>query len=243
MSYIDIYNKRLNRYGLDYFSRLQSQRETNFEKELLKSSGRIDFMYDGQVHPGIMLRYKQDETETLQYLLTRTSLKLPNGTIIEVSNDFDEVKRWMIYYLQEIKGSGYNKYIILKMTHTIKWEDRDGIKREAFVYMYGQEDNMLKDEIRSRSRMDTIYTENLKMSFFVTPLNEHIRRDDYFELSQGNLKEAYRVTGYDVLSTPGVEFVTVDPVYLRDHSSDPIKQKEDKDTDFFWLEGGINGGT
>jgi len=56
---------------------------------------------------------------------------------------------------------------------------------------------MLKDEIRSRSRMDTIYAENLKLSFMVIPVNENIQKDDYFEIGEGKLKEAYRVTGYD----------------------------------------------
>jgi hypothetical protein len=82
--------------------------------------------------------------------------------------------------------------------------------------MYGQQDNMLKDELRSRSRMDTLYTENLKTSFFIMPLNEKIRKDDYLEVGEGALREAYRVTGYDIQSTPGVEYVTVDPVYIRD---------------------------
>jgi hypothetical protein len=41
---------------------------------------------------------------------------------------------------------------------------------------------MLKDELRSRSRMDTLYTENLKMSFFVMLTNEFLRRDDYLEI-------------------------------------------------------------
>jgi hypothetical protein len=56
---------------------------------------------------------------------------------------------------------------------------------------------MLKDEIRSRSRMDTIYSENLKLSFMVIPTNGDLRKDDYFEIGEDNLLEAYRVTGYD----------------------------------------------
>ena len=48
------------------------------------------------------------------------------------------------------------------MTHYITWKDREGLWRTSWAYMYGQQDNMLKDEIRSRSRMDTIYAENLK---------------------------------------------------------------------------------
>ena len=107
--------------------------------------------------------------------------------------------------------------------------------------MYGQEDNMLKNEIRSRSRMDTIYEENLKLSFFVMPTTPYLKIDDYFIIGEKPLQEYYRVTGYDIQSTPGVEFVSVDPQYLRDHSDPPIQTAEDNDDDFYWLNrGGSN---
>jgi len=70
--------------------------------------------------------------------------------------------------------------------------------RNSWAYMYGQENNMLKDELQSRSRMDTRYTENLKLSFFVMPTNPYIRKDDYLEVGEGLLQESYRVTGYDI---------------------------------------------
>jgi hypothetical protein len=58
------------------------------------------------------------------------------------------------------------------------------------------------------------------------------------EVGEGALKEGYRVTGYDIQSTPGVEYVTVDPVYLRD-SSAPYEAKEDDDpAALYWLNGG-----
>ena len=121
------------------------------------------------------------------------------------------------------------------MTHFITWVDRNKKQRSSWAYMYGQEDNMLKDEIRSRSRSEVLYSENLKMSFFVMPTTEFIRKDDYIEIGEGVLKEAYRVTGYDIQSTPGVEYVTVDPIYLFDHSPAPERAPEDKADDFYWL--------
>jgi hypothetical protein len=98
-------------------------------------------------------------------------LDIPNGTILELLDKNNVKQPWMIYYLENIKASGYNRYIVLKMTHMLKWIARDGSTKSAWAYMYGQEDNMLKDEIRSRSRMDTLYAENLKSSFFVMPKN------------------------------------------------------------------------
>jgi hypothetical protein len=97
---------------------------------------------------------------------------------------------------------------------------------------------MLKDEIRSRSRTDAIYAENLKSSFLILPTNEFIRKDDYIEIGEGALKEAYVVTGYDINSTPGVEYVTIDPVYIRDKSPVPEQTDNDNPADLYWLNGG-----
>lgn len=236
--YEDVYLKRLNRYGYDYQSRVQAQREREFESKLLKSVYRVDFEYMGKTHPATLERYKQDETELMQYLLTKVSLNLPNGTILMIPDKDLVPQPWLVYWLESIKASGYNRYIVLRMTHYITWRDRKGFTRHSWCYMYGQEDNMLKDELRSRSRMDTLYTENLKMSFFVMPTTEFIRKDDYLEIGEGGLKEAYRVTGYDIQSTPGVEYVTVDPVYLRDQSAPPEQKPGDDPDDFYWLNGG-----
>ena len=239
MSYFeDVYLKRLNRYGYDYQSRIQAQREEVFEGLLLKSIYRVDFVYEDEMHPGLLERYKQDETETMQYLLTRVGLNMPNGTLLMIPDKDMKEQPWLVYWLESIKSSGYNRYIVLKMTHFITWRDRSNIERSTWCYLYGQEDNMLKDEIRSRSRSDAIYAENLKSSFFVCPTNEFIRKDDYIEIGIDALKEGYRVTGYDIISTPGVEYVTIDPVYLRDHSVPPVQKEEDDPAKFFWLNGG-----
>lgn len=239
MSYFEeVYLKRLNRYGYDYQSRIQAKREENFENLLLKSVYRVDFLFQCEMHPGLLERYKQNEIELMQYLLTRTSLDLPNGTILMIP-DKDGVERpWMIYWLESIKSSGYNKYIVLKLTHYITWSDRTGVQRNSWCYLYGQQDNMLKEELKSRSRADTVYNENLKSSFFILPTNVHIRKDDYLEIGEGPLKEAYRVTGLDIQSTPGVEYVTIDPVYIYDNSPAPEQKETDNPEEFFWLNGG-----
>ena len=234
----DIYKKRVNRYGLDYQSRIQREREELFDLYLLKTIYRVDFLFEDEEVAGSLEKYKQDETQTLQDLLTKTNVNMPNGTILMIP-DKDKIKKpWLVYYLEDIKASGYNRYIVLKMTHYLTWTARDGSQQESWAYMYGQEDNMLKDEIRSRSRMDTIYAENLKMSFFVMPTTPKIKKDDYLEIGTGELKEQYRVTGYDIQSTPGVEYVTVDPTYEYDLTPAPQQQPGDSEDEFFWLNGG-----
>jgi len=44
----------------------------------------VDFVYKDEMHPGLLERYKQDETETMQYLLTRVGLNMPSGTVLMI---------------------------------------------------------------------------------------------------------------------------------------------------------------
>ena len=242
MSYYDIYQKRLNRFGNDYWARMQGEREYNFDLYLLKSVYRVDFLYNDELHPGVLEKNKQDNSEVRQQLLTKIDLNIPNGTILDIPDKDGLNQKWMVYFLDEIKASGYNKYIVLKMTHYLTWYN-NGQEFNQWAYFYGQEDNMLKDEIRSRSRMDTIYSENLKSSFFITTLNQNIKKDSYFIVGEDPFQEYYRVTGLDIQSTPGVAIVTVDPIYQYDLSAPPSKQIGDNDEDFFWFNGGITDGT
>ena len=236
--YEDVYLKRLNHYGVDWQSRIQGQREENFRRQLMKSVYYVECNYDGIMREGELTPMRQNETKTMHYLLTDVHLDMPNGTILFIPDKDNILCPWLIYYLEDIKASGYNRYIVLKMTHYLTWKNRQGKICSTWAYFYGQEDNMLKDELKSRSRSKVLYTENLKLSFFIIPLNENIRKDDYLEVTQGKLTEAYVVTGYDIQSTPGVEFVSVDPQYIRDKSDPPIQGADDSDDDFYWLNRG-----
>lgn len=238
--YYDIYRLRLNRFGIDYQSRIQGQRENNFEKYLLKSIYRVDFFYNNNYEAGTLERYKQDETKTLMYLLTRTSLEIPAGTVLMIEDAKGRETPWMVYYPELIQASGYNRYIMLKMSHYISWTARDGSLEESWAYFYGQENNMLKDEIRSRSRMDTIYAENLKLSFFIMPVTPQIQKDDYIVIGEKPLQGHYRVTGYDIASTDGVMYVSIDPVYEFDQTAKPKQETGDSDEDFYWVNRGGN---
>lgn len=236
--YLDIYKLRLNRFGIDYQSRIQGQREENFDKYLYKTIYRVDFEWGDGWEAGSLERYKQDETKTLMYLLTKVSVEIPAGTVLELEDQKGKTSHWMVYYLEEIAASGYNRYIMLRMSHKISWTARDGSLQESWVYFYGQENNMLKDEIRSRSRMDTIYSENLKLSFFIMPINGYIQKDDYIVIGEKPLQGQYRVTGFDIASTDGVMYVSIDPVYEYDLTSAPTQKEDDKDEDFYWLNRG-----
>lgn len=247
--YNEVYLRRLNRYGYDYQTRLQNQRERVFEDLLLKSIYRVDFEYNGELVPGLLERYRQDESQTLQYLLLRVNMDIPTGTILRIPNknylegqslDENNSYYWMIYYLENIKASGYNRYIVLKLTHKIVWYDREKQRQSTMAYFYGQGDNVLRNAVIG-GRKGPLYEEPEMTSTIVMPTRIELKKEDYFEVrdNQRGIVEAYRVVGFDTQSNPGVEFVTVDPVYIRDKTPAPVPSLTDEEDDFYWLQGGI----
>lgn len=231
--YSEIYLKRLNRYGYDYQSRVQGQREREFEDKLLKSVYRVDFWYDGECHPATLERCRQDKSQTTQYLLTRANLNIPNGTILTITDSTGKDQQWMIYWLEFIAASGYNRYMVLKMTHYIEWIDKQNVQHSSWCYIHGAGDEPLRETLKITS---SVYTENDNLLFAIMPANENLRREDYFELGEGALREGYRVIGYDVQTTLGIEYVSLNPIYVKNNEAS-IKKQE---SEYNWLDGGVS---
>ena len=230
--YYNVYRKRLNRYGLDYQSRIQAQREREFDNYLYKTIYRVDFEYGGDFHPGSLERYKQDYSEIQCYLLTKIDLELPAGTILEIESRDGLKTPYLVWWLEHIEASGYNKYVVLKMTHFLEWEE-NGEKFSQWSYFNGPAASAFTDAVKT----NTSYRENNNNHTFITTFNKIIARDTYFEVEYEGVRQGYVVKEFDINSTPGVEYVTVDPVPLRDSTAAPEQKPEDKTEDYFWLGG------
>ena len=234
MDYYEIYRRRLNRYGLDYQSRIQGQRERNFDDYLLKSIYRVDFWYNDTFTPASLERYKQDYTETQCYLLTQREVAIPNGTILQIESKDGTIKPWMVWWLEEIESSGYNKYVVLKMTHMLTWREPDGEVHEQWAYLSGPGTTMIYDTIKSSSG-EALYKQNDNLHMFITPYHAELQIGSYLEVPYQETITAYVVQRTDVNSTPGVAYVTVDPSYIRNNSADGETATSASD---YWLGGG-----
>lgn len=234
--YHDVYLRRLNRYGLDFQSRYQGQRERNFELYLLRTLFRVDFEYCEEVQPASLERYKQDYSETVMYLLTRWNLDIPNGTILNIINQDGTTQPWMIWWKEDIESSGYNKYVVLKMTHELIWTV-GGHQYKQLGYFRGPGTAKIIDTIKSATSK-TLYNENDNLHMFITPYHKEIKREIYFTIKEGETDQGFTVTETDINSTPGVEYVSVDPTFLRSTVAPPSQSSTDNAADFYWLNGG-----
>lgn len=239
MSYYEnIYKKRLGRHGETAGERLEKGRQKNFERFLNTSPHYVSFMHKKNTGlleevEAVLEPYRQNQTQTLMYLLTRVSDRFEIGEVITIQhNDLSE--RYMVYEWHERRDSGYNRWMLVKLNYKITWVNQDGQEYTSDAYIYSQEDNMLKNELKSRSRSATLYLENLKLDFMLMPAHPQMKINSYLEIELMGIKRAERVTGFDFMSTPGVMYISMDPTFERDLTPMPERKPGDEDSDFFW---------
>jgi hypothetical protein len=89
----------------------------------------------------------------------------------------------MIWWLEHIEASGYNRYVVLRMTHLLTWRDQDGEAHEQWAYFSGPGTSTISDTLKSASG-EAIYKENNNLHLFITSYNKSLQRDLYFENQQ-----------------------------------------------------------
>lgn len=227
--YEHIYKQRLNRYGDNFQDRIQGQRVADFQDYKLHSTYRVEFFDGDEDVIGVLEPNKQDETETTQWLLVDLEKEYTGGMIFEIGT-----KHWMVMYQYETQSKGYNKFLMLKMTHFITWKNRAGEEQESFAYFFGKMDRIIYDVIRSTNKTPN-YQDPNKETHLIMPKTLELKRQDYIEIDGAG----YYVTGYDYNSTPGVEYFSLKETYLyTEDTYDPEYHETEDDSESFWFTGG-----
>ena len=210
MSYYDIYQKRLGRYGNTVQERMKNQRILLFEKYKAQSVYQIPFAdNEGNPRTAVFEPYKQNETKFLSYLLTDLDIELQDGWCNEIFDlDNKSLGKWMVFYLEENHSRGYNKYVMLRMSHMISINGMG----EYPCYYYGQMSALIEDLVASRA--DVWYEDKDKDGHIIMPVLD-IKKDDYI-IVNGDENEPYLVTGFDKMTIPGVIYIALNETMTRD---------------------------
>lgn len=209
MSYYDIYQKRLGHYGNTVQERMKNQRILLFEKYKEQSVYQIPFeKADGTAATAVFEPYKQNETKFLSYLLTDLDIELQSGWYKELFKvNGDSLGKWMVFYSEENHSRGYNKYIMLRMSHVISVNGKD----EYPCYYYGQMSAVIQDLVSSKQ--DVWYEDKDKDGHLIMPAMD-LKKDDYI-IVNGKEDEPYVITGFDKMTIPGVIYVSLDETMTR----------------------------
>jgi len=194
------------------------------------------------MQPGLLERYKQDESQTLQYLLTRLTLKLNGGDLLEITDEDGRTNTWMVYWLEYIESSGYNRYVVIKMNYALHWihnlGKHDEKSYDSLCYLFGKKKARLYDDAVERG---SLYFEDTNTFNLVMPFTPNIFKEDYFEITKDGRVYPFRISGYDVVSTPGVVFVTSIPIYEHNKDPEPMPDatigENSSDINFSWFTG------
>lgn len=242
MEYFDIYKRRINRYGLNFQERIQKQREEDFSSYLFKTIYRVEFWYEDKLRAGSLEPLEQDYSEVQHHLLVPISLDLPSGTVIEVENERREKGLWMVWWKEHMEASGYNRYRALKMNQLLEWEF-EGNNYSQRCFLTGPGRINIKPTIQSKTA-STILKENDNAYSLITPYHKDLKDEVYFEIKEKDTTLGFSILEVDILTTPGVAYITLDPVPLRE-KPDFSQIEKDENTiekelgsDTFWF-GGI----
>ena len=235
--YTNIYTKRLNKLGTDFQSRLEGQRAKEFENFLLKSPNRVDFEFEGNYVAGVLEQYKEDHSETQGYLLTKKETKLPNGTVINLNNKTGDNSYWMVWWLEQIKTSGYHRYVILRMTHPITYWINGNPQTQQGYFMSPGTKAFRDTNISETGR--AIFKENNNLYLLITPYHKIFDRDTYIELENKEKVNSYRVVELDNQATDGISYLSLEATSKKDQTAAPTKTEESVAEEFFWFGGGV----
>lgn len=213
MSYWEVYQKRLGRYGNTTQERIKNQRILLFEKYKQQSVYQIPFK-DGTA---VFEPYKQNETKTIMALLTDLDVKLDNGELYDLPNVDGDVDKWMVFYEDKNHARGYNKYYMLKMTHIIHFNGEvDG----CWAYYFGNMSAVIQDLLKLQDKLG-IYEELDKNEHLILPARE-VKKDDYVSINDSD--EVFLVTGFDKSSVPGVIYVSINQTFKREKQKIDIEE-------------------
>lgn len=232
-NYRDVYRLRLSRNSSRPQDRIQEGREKNFERFLKSSPHKVSFEYNGFNVEGVLEPHKQDQTKTLVHLLCRVKERFNPGDVIVIT-ERDLTDKYMFYYWEERRDSGYNRWTMIKMNKVVSWRNDDGKEYTSDAFLYSKQGGALQNTLSTRSKQASLYMDNVNLDFMMIPSSKDIEIGSYLEINIGDLKRAERVTGFDFISTPGIMYVSMKPTFERDHTPMPEKTTEDDPTDFFW---------
>ena len=163
--------------------------------------------------------------------MTQKSVNIPYGTVIRLIAKNGEEHYWMIWWLEQIKTTGYHRYVVLKMNYEIEWYTDKGTQRQ-WSYFSTPGTKMVRDTAISAG---ALFNENNSLMMFITPYSKDFERETYIETTNGEKKSSYRVLEFDNQATPGISYLTVESIPLKDFTPPPTKTDKDDDADFFWL--------
>lgn len=197
--YYKVFKARNTKNGKSYQEQIIALSQQNFNRYLLESPNTVNLTRNDFLFQGVILSSKQDEFRLIKEVLTNIDFPLFVGDLITWENEF-----WLVFKTEQNPIKDYNKSYICKCNHLLKWIDRDGIRREQWVYEFSSKETMIRATFKSRVQ-HVLASEMNKFMEVIMPYTDKILREQRFIVDG----EAWYVIELDSSSARGITYITL----------------------------------
>lgn len=219
MAYLDeVYFKRINKYGFNIQERIQNKKIHDFNIVLKKSPNRVTIFKDSEIYNGILQNKTNSEKEVIDYLLTNKFCKWDDGTILITENASDhQQKKWLIFHLDEFVSIGYNRYQLAELDREIELIE-DGIIYKENAHIVGSGAKSITSKFSIQYDVSVFYEPNKTINLIMRT-NSKLKKGLKLIIQD----EAWRISGIDKISVPGVSYITLEEDYISEEDINKSK--------------------
>ena len=212
MAYLDeVYFKRINKYGFNIQERIQNKKNHDFNIVLKKSPNKVTIFKDSEIFYGILQNKTNNEKEVIDYLLTNKFCKWNDGTVLITENvSNQQQKKWLIFHLDDFVSIGYNRYQVTELDREIELID-DGIIYKENVHIVGSGAKSITSKFSINYDVSVFYEPN-KVINLIMRTNPKLKKGLKLIIQD----EAWRISGIDKISVPGVSYITLEEDYISE---------------------------
>lgn len=212
MAYLDeVYFKRINKYGFNIQERIQNKKNHDFNIVLKKSPNKVTIFKDSEIFYGILQNKTNNEKEVIDYLLTNKFCKWNDGTVLITENvSNQQQKKWLIFHLDDFVSIGYNRYQITELDREIELID-DGIIYKENAHIVGSGAKSITSKFSINYDVSVFYEPN-KVINLIMRTNPKLKKGLKLIIQD----EAWRISGIDKISVPGVSYITLEEDYISE---------------------------
>lgn len=212
MAYLDeVYFKRINKYGFNIQERIQNKKIHDFNIVLKKSPNRVTIFKDSEIFYGILQNKTNNEKEVIDYLLTNKFCKWDDGTVLITENvSNQQQKKWLIFHLDDFVSIGYNRYQVTELDREIELID-DGIIYKENAHIVGSGAKSITSKFSINYDISVFYEPN-KVINLIMRTNPKLKKGLKLIIQD----EAWRISGIDKISVPGVSYITLEEDYISE---------------------------
>lgn len=223
MNYLDLYRRRAANDGVTAQDRIENRLARDFEQLLQRSPNRITILWDDKKYDALLQSGNsrvgtQTERKVIQYLLTPTEYKMPEGTKFYTQSEKSGEQKWLVLHREIHPYDGYFKYKVIELNWTIKYINAQGVLKTLDTYINGTGEFDIKEYfLFSDPRAFNRPTRALNLIYQQTP---DITVGCYFYIG----RETWHYIDADEISIPGVAYGTI----FQSPSDDQHTDREEK---------------